>query len=79
MSQNREILARMFALNAIADARRGPQLSPHNQLMAALLDAITDARERRDFLVASGEAGSRAYLQINDQIRRWESARRNNR
>lgn len=79
MSQNQAILARMLALCAIDDACRGPQLSPFDQLMAALEDAISDARDRRDSLVAAGDAGNHAYLKINDQIACWESARRNNR
>ena len=79
MTHNQKILARMVAVGAVEAARRGPQSSPINQLMVALEEAIGDARDRRDSLVAAGGAGSQAYLQLNEQIARWESARRNNR
>ena len=69
----------MLATNAIEAARRGPQPSPFEQLMVAIEDAIADAHERRDLLVAAGDAGSQAYLQINEHIACWESARRSNR
>ncbi len=75
MSHNKEILARMLAMTVVQQARRGPQPSPVEQLMAAVEDALADARQRRDFL----EAGTLAYLQANEQIARWETARRNNR
>lgn len=79
MSKNQETLARMFALSAIDGARRSPRPTPSAQLLAALEEALADARERRHALVAAGDAGSHAYLKINEQVARWESARRANR
>lgn len=72
---NQEVLARMFAMSVVEQARRGPQPSPVEQLMDAVEEALADARRRRDFL----EAGTQAYLKANDQIARWEAARRSNR
>lgn len=69
----------MFALSAIDGARRGPQPTPCSQLMVALEEALADARERLDALVSAGDAGSSAYLKLNERIARWESARRANR
>ena len=79
MPTNREILARMQAAHAIGVAQRGPQPSPQDKLMAAVEEAIADARRRRQTVVAEGGAGTKQYLVINEQIARWESARRNNR
>lgn len=75
MSQNREILARMFAMAAVEHAKSGPRPSPVEQLMVAVEEAIDDARRRRDLV----EAGTQAYLLLNEQIVRWEAARRSNR
>lgn len=75
MFHNRKLLARMLAMTVVEQARSGPQPSPVEQLMAAVEDAIADARQRRDLL----EAGTQAYLKINEQIARWEAARRKNR
>jgi len=75
MTHNQEILARMFAMTVVERAKRGPQPSSVEQLMVAVEDAIADARKWRDFL----EAGTQAYLRLNEQITRWEAARRSNR
>ena len=75
MSSNQETLARMFAMTVVEQARRGPQPSLFEQLMDAIEDAIAEARKRRDAL----QPGTQAYLQVNEQITRWESAWRNNR
>lgn len=75
MSHNQKTLARMLAITVVERARRGPQQSPVEQLLAAVEDAIADARQRRDSL----EAGTQAYLQVNEKIARWETARRVNR
>lgn len=75
VSRNRELLARMLAMTVVERARCGPQPSEGDRLMAAVEDAISDGRRRRDLL----EAGTKAYLEINDQIARWEAARRANR
>ncbi len=79
MLNNQMILARMCAAHAIEVARRGPQASPHQQLLEAVNDAIDDARQRRDQLAATGHAGSAEYMQISAKIARWTSAWRSNR
>lgn len=74
-SDNQVTLARIFTDNALSQMRQRVVLSPQQQLLHALEEAIEDKRGALNELPVGGVD----YLATVARIKRWEEVRRINR
>ena len=76
---NQMILAEIHVKQALHRMRVGHQSNPLSDLVCAVEEAIAEARHRCLMLVSAGQVGTVEHLRLNEQIARWELARRRNR